>query len=441
MRPLLIRGGHLFDPGRGLDMTGSLLVTGGLISWIGEEGEEAPVAEVDLLPAEGLYVCPGFIDLHCHLREPGFEYKETIATGTAAAARGGFTTVCCMPNTQPPLDTPGRIADLAARAAADALVRVLPVAAISRGRNGRELVDMAALAQAGVVGFSDDGDPVADAELMRRALLASRDLHLPVISHCEDRQISRNGVMNRGPVSERLGVAGIPSAAEVMMVSRDIGLARETGGWLHIAHISAEDSVDLLARARAEGVNVTAEVTPHHLTLTEELVINLAGGAKVNPPLRSLRDVREMVRALRNGTIDVIATDHAPHAAADKAGTLEEAAFGFSGLETAFGSVMSLYHSGEVPLATIITSLTGAPARILGGRFGWLGELAPGAQADITIFDPDREWTVDPAAFASRGRNTPLAGTLLRGKVLATIFRGRRVWQDRAMRARAARRG
>ena len=441
MRPLLIRGGHLFDPGRGLDMTGSLLVTGGLISWIGEEGEEAPVAEVDLLPAEGLYVCPGFIDLHCHLREPGFEYKETIATGTAAAARGGFTTVCCMPNTQPPLDTPGRIADLASRAAADALVRVLPVAAISRGRNGRELVDMAALAQAGVVGFSDDGDPVADAELMRRALLASRDLHLPVISHCEDRQISRNGVMNRGPVSERLGVAGIPSAAEVMMVSRDIGLARETGGWLHIAHISAEDSVDLLARARAEGVNVTAEVTPHHLTLTEELVINLAGGAKVNPPLRSLRDVREMVRALRNGTIDVIATDHAPHAAADKAGTLEEAAFGFSGLETAFGSVMSLYHSGEVPLATIITSLTGAPARILGGRFGWLGELAPGAQADITIFDPDREWTVDPAAFASRGRNTPLAGTLLRGKVLATIFRGRRVWQDRAMRARAARRG
>ena len=422
-------------------MTGSLLVTGGLISWIGEEGEEAPVAEVDLLPAEGLYVCPGFIDLHCHLREPGFEYKETIATGTAAAARGGFTTVCCMPNTQPPLDTPGRIADLAARAAADALVRVLPVAAISRGRNGRELVDMAALAQAGVVGFSDDGDPVADAELMRRALLASRDLHLPVISHCEDRQISRNGVMNRGPVSERLGVAGIPSAAEVMMVSRDISLARETGGWLHIAHISAEDSVDLLARARAEGVNVTAEVTPHHLTLTEELVINLAGGAKVNPPLRSLRDVREMVRALRNGTIDVIATDHAPHAAADKAGTLEEAAFGFSGLETAFGSVMSLYHSGEVPLATIITSLTGAPARILGGRFGWLGELAPGAQADITIFDPDREWTVDPAAFASRGRNTPLAGTLLRGKVLATIFRGRRVWQDRAMRARAARRG
>jgi dihydroorotase len=411
MKPLLVNKGHLIDPGRGIDSVGSLLVRDGTIAWVGTGDAAPPGNDFDVINAAGLVVCPGFIDLHCHLREPGFESKETIATGTRAASRGGFTTVCCMPNTSPAIDSPAVIQFIREKAGAAGGVRVAPIACVTKGRRGTELADLGALAAAGAAGFSDDGDPVRDAEIMRQALTASKTLGLPIIDHCED------------------PVGGHPEG-EVKMVARDIALAQQTGGWIHIAHVSAAGSADLIAAARENGVRVTAEVTPHHLTLTAADASSCGSLAKVNPPLRAEHDRLAMVRALKTGAIDIIATDHAPHTAGDKPPEMALAAAGISGFETAFGSVMRLVTEGHLTLGELVYRLSVKPAEVMGGRFGKIGALAAGFAADICILDPGREWTVDPGSFVSKGRNTPLGGRVLKGKIVATIVGGRVEFKD-----------
>ena len=437
---LLIRGGHIIDPGQGINQVGDLLVAEGKIIQIGETITPSPSLSVILskaknLDASGLTVCPGFIDLHCHLREPGFEDKETIATGTKAAAIGGFATVCCMPNTEPPLDNPVAVDWVKQKANTDSPVTLLPIGCITKGRRGEELTDMGALAEVGVVAFSDDGNPVASSQLMHRAMERSRDLGLPVFDHCEDKTLSNKGIMNEGRISTQLGLKGIPAAAEEAMVTRDLTLAKQTRARIHIAHVSAKGSVELIRHAKEEGISVTAEVTPHHLTLTEERITGKASNepfdtnAKVNPPLRTKEDVEALIGGLKDGIIDAIATDHAPHTMADKNCGLELAAFGISGFETAFGCLMSLVHQGAISLNQLISKLTCEPAKVI-GKNGVLGTLKTGAQANIAILDLEHEWIVNSSKFASKGKNTPYDGDKFKGKVMATIANGRIVYMD-----------
>ncbi|MEK7282064.1 MAG: dihydroorotase, partial [Chloroflexota bacterium] len=406
------------DPSRGPEQKADLLVVEGKVAWVGNG--EPPDAKAISLDASGLILCPGFIDLHCHLREPGFEDKETIASGSQAAARGGFTTICAMANTNPIVDSEGSLDYVRRRAAEAGVIRVLPVASLSRGQQGQELVEMAVLAKAGAVAFSDDGQPVVNAQLLRTALEWSLALGLPVLEHCEDRAFP--GVMNEGWVSARLGLRGIPAAAEESMVARDIALAELTGAHLHLMHLSTAGSVELVRRAKEKGIPVTAEVTPHHLTLTEERVMGYNTYAKVNPPLRTRRDQGALLQGLRDGVIDAIATDHAPHTETDKKVEFDHAASGISGLETALSSLLTLVERGELDMMTLISRLSLDPARIL-GREG--GSLKPGAVADITLFDPNLEWVVEAGALASKGKNTPLLGERLKGKVVATLVAGR----------------
>ncbi|MFC2057146.1 dihydroorotase [Chloroflexota bacterium] len=430
MKTLLIYGGHIVDPSQGINEIGSLLITEGKISWLSKGEVPPPQTDYDVLPAQGLTVCPGFIDLHCHLRQPGFENKETIATGTRAAARGGFTTICCMPNTNPPLDNLTVVDYVKSKATIEGIIRVLPIGCISKGRKGEELAPMCELASAGVIGYSDDGDPVLNPRLMRQALDYSRTLGLPIIDHCEDTTLADGGLMNEGIVSARLRLRGIPAAAEEVMVTRDLALAQSTGGWLHIAHVSTEGSVNIIRQAKEESVRVTAEVMPHHLTLTEEKVIGYDTNAKVNPPLRTKQDIRALIEGLKANVIDIIATDHAPHTKSDKLAEFTLAPFGISSFETALGSLMSLVHDGQLTLTTLISKLTCEPARIIGDKYGNLGTLAIGAPADITLFDTNKDWVVDTKTFASKGKNTPLAGSVLKGKVMATISLGKLVYKD-----------
>ncbi len=433
MKSLLIRNGRLIDPSQNLDKIGDLFISEGKIYGV---EDAAPPPDLQVLDAEGLIVCPGFIDFHCHLRQPGDEAKETIATGTRAAARGGFTTVCCMPNTNPPLDNPQVIDYILREAAREAVVRVLPIGSISRGRQGKELTDMVKLAAAGAVAFSDDGTPVSSSPLMYQALDSSRTVGLPIIDHCEDITLSQGGQIHEGRVSLELGLQGIPSAAEENMVARNLALARQlSGSHLHIAHVSTAGSVELIRRAREKGVSVTAEVTPHHLTLTDEAARGYNTDAKVSPPLRTARDNQALIRGLREGVIDFIVTDHAPHAEADKRCAFNLAASGISNFETALGSLMGLVHEGQLTLNMLIARLTADPAKIL--RHEKLGTLQRGAPGDITIFDPAKEWPVDTGNFASKGKNTPLAGTVLKGKVMATIYGGKLVYQDGAIKLTA----
>jgi len=435
-KSLLIQNGRTIDPSQGLDETGSLLIAEGKISWLGKGKETPPQADYDVLNAQGLIVCPGFIDLHCHLRQPGFEEKETIASGTRAAARGGFTTICCMPNTEPPLDNQTTVEYIKSKATSEGVVRVLPIGCISKGRKGEELAEMGELASTGAIAFSDDGEPAPNSHIMRQALAYSRAFDLPIIDHCEDKALTEGGQMNEGVISTKLGLRGIPSAAEEIMVARDLALAQLTGGRLHIAHTTTEGSVDLIRRAKEKGIRVTAEVTPHHLTLTEERVIGYDTNAKVNPPLRTERDIQALIQGLNDNTIDIIATDHAPHTEADKLCEFAFAPFGISGFETALGSLMSLVHDKQLTLVTLITKLTGEPARIIGNKYGKLGTLAIGAPADVTLFDPALEWVVDTRVFASKGRNTPLAGERLKGKVMATISQGKLVYKDDSIKVK-----
>lgn len=447
--PLLITGGRILDPGQGIDRVGDLFIEKGKVAQLGNEGSIPARQDYVVVAAHGMIVSPGFIDLHCHLREPGFEDKETIATGTRAASRGGFTTVCCMPNTEPPIDTPATVEYVLTKAKAEGSVRVLPIGCITQGRRGEKLAEMEKLARAGVVGFSDDGRTVANSRLMRNALEYSLLFGLPVIEHCEDAEISSKGVMNEGWVAFRLGLEGIPAAAEEIIVARDIALAEFTGAWLHVAHVSTAGSVELIQRAKEKGVKVTAEVTPHHLTLTEEKVIGYDTNAKVNPPLRTRKDIDALVQGLRAGIIDAIATDHAPHTSVDKQCEFAEAASGISGFETALGSLLALVHAGQLDLMTLVSKLTVEPARILQKKDSKstlplehpaprnMGTFKVGAPGDVTIFDPQAEWMVAPQEFASKGKNTPLAGCLLRGKVVATIAGGKIVHTASHFKARA----
>jgi dihydroorotase len=434
---LKISQARLIDPSQGLDLVGNLLIIDGKIVWLGRQDEPTPFeGNFFTFNAGGLIASPGFIDLHCHLREPGFEDKETIASGLGAAVRGGFTTICCMPNTEPPIDNAGVVGYIRNKARLVGIGRVLPIGCITKGRGGGELAEMAELAKSGVAGFSDDGNSVPDSLLMRRAMEYSCLFNLPIIEHCEDSSLTKGGVMNEGWLATKLGLRGIPNAAEDVTVARDIALSELSGAKLHLAHISTAGSVELIRQAKEKGLKVTAEATPHHLTLTEERVIGYDTNAKVNPPLRTEKDRQALLEGLREGVIDAIATDHSPHTIVDKQCEFDLAAFGISGFETALGSLMGLVHQGELDLKTLLERLTFEPTKVLqGGPLPeGLGTFKIGAPGDVVIFDSEAEWQVEPEKFASRGKNNPWAGCLFRGKVMATISGGEVVYQDERLR-------
>jgi dihydroorotase len=420
---LLVKNGRLLDPAAGVDAILDLLIADGRISRTGR-ALSAP-AGAETIDATGKVVCPGFIDIHTHLREPGFEYKETIASGTRAAAAGGFTAICCMANTFPVNDNRAVTDYILAKAKVEGVVRVYPIGAVTKNLDGTQLAEMAELAEAGCVAFSDDGKCVMNAQLYRRAMEYALPFGTPIVSHAEDEHLAHDGVMNEGLVSTELGLTGQPAAAEEVMVARDIVLAEVTGAHVHIAHISTAGTVRMVREARARGVHVTCEVTPHHLLLTDEAVRSWDPYTKMAPPLRGKRDVDALLEALDDGTIDGIATDHAPHALSDKEDEFAEAANGIVGLETAVSVLLDrLVRPGLVDLPTLVTRLSSGPARLfnLPG-----GSLAPGAPADLTILDLEKPWTVDPARFRSRSRNTPFAGWTGAGAPWMTIVGGNRV--------------
>ena len=422
---VLIRGGRIVDPANSVDAVQDLLVQDGKVAKL---GPTIPVPQgVTTIDAAGKLVCPGFIDIHVHLREPGHEYKETVATGTRAAAAGGFTAVCCMANTSPVNDNRSITDYILARAKSEGVVRVYPIGAVTRGLEGRELAELAELAEAGCVGFSDDGRCVMNAELYRRAMEYTLPFAAPVISHAEDHTLSKGGCMHEGVVSTELGVRGIPAAAEDVMVARDILLAELTGAHVHIAHLSTAAAVRLVRDAKARGVRVTAEVTPHHLLLTDEAVRTWDPNTKMAPPLRTKRDAEALVEALVDGTIDCVATDHAPHAAADKEGEFDRAANGIVGLETALTLLYDrLVRPGVLPLPTLVARLSRDPARLLNLPGG---SLAVGAAADVTLIDPEAAVTIDPTRFAGKSRNTPFGGWTAIGRPWKTIVGGKVVWE------------
>jgi len=421
---IVIAGGWVLDPGR-WNGEADLWIRQGHVAAVMEPDAEPPTGAL-CIDATGLIVAPGFVDLHVHFREPGFEYKETIATGTAAAAAGGFTTVCCMPNTKPVNDTSVVTEVIRARAREAGLVAVCPIGAITKGLLGKALTDFHELQSAGCVAVSDDGRPVMDDQVMRQAMQRAQALGLPVVDHCEDVTLAGCGCMAEGPVARALGVRGIPPEAESRIVERDLILAKDTGCHVHIAHISTAQAVQAVRRAKAEGVRVTAEACPHHFLLTDEAVQEWGALAKMNPPLRRPDDVQAVRDGLCDGTIDAIATDHAPHAEYEKQWGMDRAPFGIVGLETALGLTLRLVEEGVLSMESAIEKLTSAPARLFGLS---KGTLAVGADADVVMIDHHREWTVDPKQFLSKGRNTPFAGWRLRGQVVRTFIGGTSVYQ------------
>ena len=421
---LLIKGGRIIDPSQQIDKVSDLLVEDGRVKSIGDSLLDDPAEVFD---AGGLIVAPGFIDLHVHLREPGEEYKETIASGAAAAVAGGFTSICAMPNSTPVNDSASVTRFIIDKAREAGLARVYPVGAITRESKGDELAEMAEMKEAGAVAVSDDGRPVMDSQVMRHAMEYARDHGLVVVDHCQDLHLAAGGVMNEGRYSTLLGLRGMSNAAEESHVARDLMLAELTGARVHIAHISTARAVVMVRHAKQQGLPVTCEVTPHHLALTDAAVVGFDTNTKMSPPLRSDEDRAALIEGVRDGTIDAIATDHAPHHSDEKMFEYDRAPSGVIGLETALGVALTvLYHSGAAPLARIIEMLTIGPARAfsLPG-----GTLAEGAPADITVFDPDREWTVDPQRFKSKSRNTPFSGWRLRGSVAAAFVAGREVFR------------
>jgi len=427
--PLLIRGGRVIDPVAGIDACLDVFVRNGTVERVAADLSPNGARVFD---AAGCIVAPGFVDLHTHLREPGFEHKGTIATETRAALLGGFTTVCAMPNTVPPPDSATTVEALVERVVQDAAVRVLVIGCTTKARAGREVAELAELAEAGCIAFSDDGNPVEDGRVMRNALQLAGALGLPVSEHCDDPDISAGGAMNEGRVSERLGLPGQPVAAEVSAIARNIALCEATGAHLHIAHITSARGLELVAEAKRRGLPVTCEVTPSHLSLTEDAIFGEGPAptydtnAKINPPLRTEADRRALVRGINDGTVDAIATDHAPHATPDKLCEFDHAAFGISCIETALGSVMTLVERGELDLTRALSALTAGPARAFGidRRIPGSGALAPGRSSDIVVFEPAGRWRVDASRIASKGKNTPLLGLDLPGQVRAVIVRG-----------------
>ena len=422
MNRLVIKGGRVVDPAQNLDGFYNIYVMGGRVASI--KKVEADTSEVgtgvDVIDATGLVVVPGLIDPHVHLREPGYEYKEDISTGARAAAAGGFTAVMCMANTKPVNDNES-VTRYILKKAEGQPVRVYPVGAVTQGHKGERLTEMGELKSAGCVAVSDDGVPISDPGLMRRALEYSSQFQMPVITHAEDSSLVGHGSMNEGVVATRLGLKGIPNAAEDVIVARDIALAELTGGRLHVAHVSTRGSVEFIRRAKERGVKVTAEATPHHLTLTDEAVIGYRTEAKMNPPLRAKEDVEALRSGVKDGTIDCIATDHAPHASIEKDVEFDKAANGIIGLETAFSVVYGLVEEGVLTLTQAVNAMSNGPAkafRLLGGK------LSVGSPADIAIFDLNRSWTVEPLMLKSKSKNTPWAGKELKGVAVKTILGG-----------------
>jgi dihydroorotase len=419
MATLLIKNARILDPSRGFDAEGAIAIEDGKLVTVGGAGLSGADRVID---ARGLLAVPGLVDMHVHLREPGREDKETIATGAAAAVTGGFTSIACMPNTTPPLDQEALVHFVAARGREAGLARVYPVAAVTKGIKGEELSEMANCVRGGAVAFSDDGLPVRSAELMRRAFQYAKMLDRTIIQHAEDRDLTAGGVMNEGPVATRLGLKGMPRVAEEIVVARDIALARVTGGRYHVAHVSVAETVERIAAAKQAGLRVTAEVAPHHLVLTDEALAAYDPAYKMNPPLRTAHDVEALRKALREGVIDAIASDHAPHTIEEKELELVNAPFGIVGLETTLAVILTdLVAPGLLSLERAIEALTARPARILGIP---RGTLAPGADADITLIDLQKEWTIDPREFKTKGRSTPFAGRKVRGRAVVTIVGG-----------------
>ena len=419
---LLLKGGRMIDPSRKLDQTGSLLIENGKIVQCGKERPRAVNSpELEILDLHGKIVVPGLIDIHTHLREPGFEYRETIASGSASAVAGGFTSIACMPNTNPVNDNRSVTEFIRRKSAECALANVYPIASISRKSEGEFLSEFRDLKDAGAVAFSDDGKSVMNASLMRRALEYASSIGMPIIAHCEDRNLSAGGVMHEGFVSTEIGLSGIPAIAEEVMIARDLLLAEFTGAPLHIAHVSTAGAVRLIREAKGRGVRVTAETAPHYFTLTDEAVRTFDTATKVYPPLRGTEDRAAIREGLRDGTLDVIASDHAPHARTDKEVEFDYAASGITGLETSLGLSLRLIEEGILDWPGLIEKMTVNAARIIGVP---KGTLADGADADITVIDPGLEWTVDRTLFRSRGKNTPFHGWTLRGKAILTIVGG-----------------
>ena len=423
-RPLVLKGGRILDPSARADSIGDVIIIDGTIASAGERAGK--VNDAEIIDCDGMIVSPGFIDVHCHLREPGREDVETIATGARAAAAGGFTAVCAMPNTDPVTDNQAAVGFIVRQAQRADAARVHVIGAISVGQKGETLAEFGEMVAAGAVAVSDDGKPVVSAQLMRTALEYARTFNIPVIDHCEEPTLAKGGSMNEGLVSARLGLRGIPSEAEEIMVIRDILLARRTGGHVHLAHMSTLGSVELIRWGKERGINVTAEVCPHHISLTEDRVLGYDTNAKMNPPLRTAKDVEALRDAVKDGTIDMIATDHAPHHYDEKEREFADAPNGIVGLETALAvSVTNLIATGHIDFFTLVDKMSCAPARLFGLPGG---SLTKGTIADVTVFDPDAEWEVDPSKFLTKGRNTPYAGMRLKGRAKCTIVGGRLVY-------------
>lgn len=423
--PVLLRGGRVIDPSTGFDTVTDVLLADGVVKSVGQD-IGVPDGSI-VYDVSGMVVCPGLIDLHVHLREPGGEHKETIRTGARAAAAGGFTAVCAMPNTDPPVDDPAAVGFVRAQGLRSNGARVYPTGAVSVGQKGEKLTQIGEMVDAGAVGITDDGRPVMDAGLMRLALSYARTLGIPVASHCEDTSLSRGGSMNEGIMSTRLGIIGIPNAAEDVMIARDLLLAELTGGRLHVQHVSTRRGVEMIRDAKERGIAVTAEGTPHHFTLTDAAVEGYRTEAKVNPPLRSAADRDAVIAGVADGTLDVIATDHAPHHYDEKEQAFDDAPFGLIGLETALGlAITELVDTGVITLVQLVERMSCAPARAfaLDG-----GTLRSGGVADVTVFDPAAEWQVDSTRFLSKSRNTPFEGRRLRGRARLTVVGGRIVYE------------
>jgi len=432
VKRLLLKNGTIVDPSQNLMAKRDVLIErdegrGTRDGRILTVAENIVAEGAEVIDCTGKFVVPGLVDMHVHFREPGEEHKETIATGSAAAVTGGFTTVCCMPNTKPPLDSVAAIEFVLQRANELGLCRVLPIGSVSIGLKHEQLTEMAAMKEAGAVAFSDDGEPVQDGGFLRKVLAYAKVCDAVVILHCEDKSLTAGGVMNEGLTSLRLGLRGMPRAAEVTAVQRAVELAKLTGSKVHIAHVSTKEAVEIIRQAKERGVRVTAEVTPHHLTLTEEAVDEYNTNAKMNPPLRTEEDVAALREALAEGVIDCIATDHAPHALEEKETTFDDAPFGIVGLETAVGVLWTeLVHKANFPVMRLVEAMSTKPCQILGLDGGTLRE---GSRADITVIDPNAEWVVQPEKFRSKGKNTPYAGWTLKGKVVMTICNGQIVFR------------
>src|SRR6185436_2672228 len=423
---LLIANGHLIDPAAPENTGMSVLIENGSVSaWLGP-GENVPEG-CEVFDASGLLVAPGFIDMHVHLREPGQEHKETIASGCAAAVAGGWTSVCPMPNTSPVNDNAAITRYMIEQAERAGLANVLPIGAITKSSDGSELAEMGEMKAAGAVAVSDDGRPVPNAGIMRRAMQYAKDFDLPVIDHCEDKSLSSGGVMHEGKISLLLGLKGMPALAEEIDVVRDILIAKETGAHIHIAHISTRGAIEAVRRAKNEGINVTCEVTPHHFTLTDRAVEGYDTNTKMSPPLRSEEHLEAIIEAVKDGTIDAIATDHAPHHADEKALEYDRAPFGITGLETAIGLAFNeLVHKGVIGLERLVELHATNPAKIF--RLEGRGTLTPGSVADVTIIDPEMTWTYRNAESRSKSRNSPFDGWEFTGRAVATIVGGRLVF-------------